>query len=148
MCNDDGLQQRIVEDAHVASDKPKVSMLSMLNKYIELNGTFIDENMKGSLTESYGSVWLNATRKPTMKPTAVTGLCEIEETFEETEQVIEKIPYQVEVEVWCWSIRCTEWETRYREEKRTENVTKTRLVNQNFSSLIIAHQHNNFTDRK
>lgn len=127
MCSDDGTQQRIQNDA---SGEPKVSMLSMLSKYIELNGTFIDENMKGSLTESYGGVWLNATRKPiVLKPTAVSGLCEIEETFEAVEEIIEKIPFEVDVEVWCWpEIRCTEKETRYREERRTQNVTKTRLV--------------------
>lgn len=122
------------DDANAASGEPKVSMLSMLSKYIELNGTFTDENMKGSLTESSGGrVWMNATRKPTN----VIGLCEVEETVEETEEVIDKIPYEVEVDVWCWTLRCTEMETRYREEKRTQNVTKTRLINQFFFSITL-----------
>lgn len=94
------------DDANAASGEPKVSMLS-------------------SLTESNGGrVWMNATRKPTN----VSGLCEIEETYEETVEVIDKIPFEVEVEVWCWTLRCTEMETRYREEKRTQNVTKTRKI--------------------
>lgn len=84
-----------------------------------MNGT-IDEVMKGSMTESYGGVWLNATQRP-------SGLCETEETYDEEVTITDRIPYQVEVEVWCWSIRCTEWETHYREEKRKQNVTKTRL---------------------
>lgn len=105
----------------LVTEKVRPSMLSMMSKYIELNGTF-DEVIKGSLTESYGGVWLNATQKPT------NGLCEIEETYVEEVSITDKIPYDVEVEVWCWSIRCTEWETRYRNEIRKENVTKTRLV--------------------
>lgn len=95
-------------------------MLSMLSKYVELNGT-IDDVMKGSMTESYGGVWLNSTQRP-------SGLCEIEETYDEEVTITDRVPYQVEVEVWCWSIRCTEWETHYREEKRKQNVTKTRSV--------------------
>jgi len=81
-------------------------------------------SMLSSLTESYGGVWLNATQKPT------NGLCEIEEIYVEEVSITDKIPYDVEVEVWCWSIRCTEWETRYRDEIRRENVTKTRKVAQ------------------
>lgn len=104
----------------LSTDKTRPSMLSMMSKYIEMNGT-IDEVLKGSMTESYGGVWLNATQRP-------NGLCEIEETFDEEVTITDRIPYQVEVEVWCWSIRCTEWETRYREEKRKEIITKTRLV--------------------
>jgi hypothetical protein len=123
MCQDD-LQR--IEDASLQTENPKISMLSMLSKIIELNVT--DEVVKGSLTESYSGVWLNATQKPKSTPTSVNGLCEIEETYEEEETIIDRIPYEVEVEVWCWSIRCTEMETRYREEKRTQNVTKTRLV--------------------
>lgn len=96
------------------------SMLSMLSKFIEYNGT-IDEVIQGSMTEDYGGVWLNASQRP-------SGICEIEENYIEEVAVTEKTPYQVEVEVWCWSIRCTEWETRYRENVRRENVTKTRLV--------------------
>lgn len=126
MCQDD--MQRI-EEASLPTEQPKVSMLSMLSKFIELNVT-TDEVVKGSLTESYGGVWLNATQKPKSTPTSVNGLCEIEETFMEEDTIIDKIPYEVEVEVWCWSIRCTEMETRYREEKRTQNVTKTRLVDE------------------
>lgn len=103
-----------------SNDKMRPSMLSMMSKYIEMNGT-IDEVMKGSMTESYGGVWLNATQRP-------SGLCETEETYDEEVTITDRIPFQVEVEVWCWSIRCTEWETRYREEKRKQNVTKTRLV--------------------
>jgi hypothetical protein len=104
------------------TDQKRASMLSMLSKYIEMNGTIVDEQvMKGSMTESYGGVWLNATQRP-------SGICETEEEFVEEVTITERIPFQVEVEVWCWSIRCTEWETRYREEKKTQNVTKTRLV--------------------
>lgn len=102
-----------------SNDKYRPSMLSMMSKYIEMNGT-IDEVMKGSMTESYGGVWLNATQRP-------SGMCETEETYDEEVTITDRIPYQVEVEVWCWSIRCTEWETHYREEKRKQNVTKTRL---------------------
>jgi hypothetical protein len=119
LCQDDDLQR--IEDG-------RISMLSMLSKYIELNGT--DEVVKGSLTESYGGVWLNATQKPKLTPTEVTGLCEIEETYVEEETVIDRTPFEVEVDVWCWSIRCTEMETRYREEQRKQNVTKTRLVDE------------------
>ncbi len=109
------------------SPKPEVeshrSMLGMLSKYIEINGTIIDEVMKGSTTESaFGRVWLNATERP-------TGVCEHEEEYTEEITVTQKIPYDVEVEVWCWSsVRCTEWETHYREEKHKKNVTQTRLV--------------------
>lgn len=105
-----------------ATDKVRPSMLSMLSKYIEMNAT-IDEVMQGSMTQSplYGGVWLNTTQRP-------SGLCEIEEEFVEEVSITDRTPYQVEVEVWCWSIRCTEWETRYREQIRKENVTKTRLV--------------------
>lgn len=102
------------------TDRP--SMLGMLSKYIEMNGT-TDGVMKGSMTESYGGVWLNATERP-------SGICEYEETYVEEVSITDRIPYEVEVEVWCWSIRCTEWETRYREEIRKQNVTKTRLVRQ------------------
>jgi hypothetical protein len=114
-------EQQNVEEPIITKNRP--SMLSMLSKYIESNGT-IDEVMQGSLTastESYGGVWLNATQKP-------SGMCEIEETYEEEVTIIDRVPHQVEVEVWCWSIRCTEWETQYREVKRKQNVTKTRLV--------------------
>lgn len=99
------------------------SMLGMLTKYIEINGTIIDEVMKGSTTESaYGRVWLNATERP-------SGICEVEEEYTEEIEVTERIPYNIEVEVWCWSaVRCTEWETHYREEKHKKNVTQTRLV--------------------
>jgi hypothetical protein len=119
LCQDDDVQR--IENG-------RISMLSMLSKYIELNGT--DEVVKGSLTESYGGVWLNATQKPKLTPTEVTGLCELEETYVEEETIIDRIPFEVEVEVWCWSIRCTEMETRYREEQRKQNVTKTRLVDE------------------
>lgn len=101
-----------------ASSRP--SMLSMLSKFIEYNGT-IDDVLQGSMTESYGGVWLNATERS-------SGICEIEETYIEEVSITDRTPYQVEVEVWCWSIRCTEWETRYREAVRKQNVTKTRLV--------------------
>lgn len=109
-----------VEMQQPVKTKERSSMLSMLSKYIEMNGT-IDEVMKGSMTESYGGVWLNATVRP-------SGLCELEEAYVEEVSITERVPYQVEVEVWCWSVRCTEWETRYREEVRKENVTKTRLA--------------------
>lgn len=117
------LCQEFQSNVDKQSTKNRPSMLSMLSKYIEMNGT-IDEVMKGSLTastESYGGVWLNATQRP-------SGMCEIEETYEEEVTITDRIPYQIEVEVWCWTIKCTEWETHYREEKRKENVTKTRLV--------------------
>jgi hypothetical protein len=104
-----------------STDRTRPSMLGMLSKYMEMNGTF-DEVTKGSMTENYGSVWLNATAAPT------NGECEMEETFIEEVSITDRIPYQVEVEVWCWSIRCTEWETRYREQVTRKNVTKTRLV--------------------
>lgn len=107
-------------EAPTVTENIRPSMLSMLSKYVEINGT-IDEVMKGSMTESYGGVWLNATQKP-------SGLCEMEETYVEEVSITDRIPYQVEVEIWCWSIRCTEWETHYRETVRKENVTKTRLV--------------------
>lgn len=98
------------------------SMLGMLSKIIEINGT-IDQVMKeGSTTEStHGRIWLNATERP-------SGKCEVVEEYTEEIEVIERIPYQVEVETWCWTIRCTEWETHYREEKHKKNVTQTRLV--------------------
>lgn len=100
------------------------SMLGMLTKFLEINGTIIDEVMmsEGSTTESsYGRVWFNATERP-------SGICEVEEEFTEEITITEKIPYDVEVEVWCWSsVRCTEWETHYREEKHKKNVTQTRL---------------------
>lgn len=113
---------RAVENFDVqATNRP--SMLSMLSKFIEYNGT-IDEIVKGSMTESYGGgVWLNATQRP-------GGICEVEERYIEEVAIVDKTPYQVEVEVWCWSIRCTEWETRYREDVRKQNVTKTRKVPQ------------------
>jgi hypothetical protein len=101
------------------------SMLGMLAKIIELNGT-IDQVLlaeQGSTTEQmFGRVWFNATERP-------LGICEHEEEFTEEIEVIERIPMQVEVEVWCWSeVRCTEWETHYREEKQKKNVTQTRSV--------------------
>lgn len=102
---------------HQVTSRP--SMLSMLSKFVEYNGTL--DIIKGSMTEGYDDAWLNATQRP-------SGICEFEETYIEEVSIIEKTPYQVEVEVWCWSIRCTEWETRYREETRKQNVTKTRLV--------------------
>lgn len=119
------LCQEFQQNLDADSTKNRPSMLSMLSKYVELNGT-IDEvmNREGSLTantESYGGVWLNATQRP-------NGMCEIEEIYEEEITITDRTPHQVEVEVWCWSIRCTEWETHYREEKRKQNVTKTRLV--------------------
>lgn len=107
----------------VVTEVARKSMLGMLSKYIELNGTIIDEVMKGSTTESaFGRVWLNATERP-------SGICELEEEYTEEIEIVEKIPFDVEVEVWCWSaVRCTEWETHYREEKHKKNVTQTRLV--------------------
>lgn len=101
----------------------RISMLGMLTKFIELNGTIDQVMSEGSTTESaFGRVWLNATERP-------SGVCEIEEEFTEEIIVTERIPYDVEVEVWCWSaIRCTEWETHYREEKHKKNVTQTRFV--------------------
>jgi hypothetical protein len=74
-------------------EKNRPSMLSMLSKYVELNGT-IDEVMKGSMTESYGGVWLNATQKPSNN-----GLCEYEEVYDEEVIITDKVPHQVEVEV-------------------------------------------------
>lgn len=104
------------------NDGHRKSMLGMLSKIIEINGTIDQVMNEGSTTESaFGRVWLNATERP-------SGICEIEEEVTEEIEVIERIPYQVEVEVWCWSIRCTEWETHYREEKHRKNVTQTRLV--------------------
>jgi hypothetical protein len=99
------------------------SMLGMLSKYIEINGTIDQMMSEGSTTESaFGRVWLNATERP-------SGVCEIEEEFTEEITVTERIPYDVEVEVWCWSsVRCTEWETHHREEKQKKNVTQIRLV--------------------
>lgn len=112
-------EQEIVGET--ANDRNRPTMLSMLSKYIELNRT-IDEVMQGSMTESYGGVWLNATARP-------SGLCEIEETYDEEVTITDRIPYKVEVDVWCWpEIRCSEYETHYREEKRKQNVTKTRFV--------------------
>lgn len=110
-----------VEDTPSVTENIRPSMLSMLSKYVEINGT-IDEVMKGSMTESYGGVWLNSTQSP------ASGLCEMEETYVEEVSITDRVPYDVEVEIWCWSIRCTEWETRYREDVRQENVTKIRLV--------------------
>lgn len=109
------------ENAEVIKTNVRPSMLSMLSKFVELNGTF-DGVLQGSMTESYGGVWFNATQRP------ANGLCEFEETYVEEVAITEKIPYQVEVDVWCWTVRCTEWETRFRDEIRLENVTKTRLV--------------------
>ncbi|CRL06770.1 CLUMA_CG019563, isoform A [Clunio marinus] len=104
------------------TEKIRPSMLSMLSKYIEMNGT-IDEVIKGSMTESYGGVWLNATARP------INGMCETEETYVEEVTITDRIPYQVEVDVWCWpAVRCTEYETHHREEIRKENVTKTRKI--------------------
>ena len=108
----------------VATEIARKSMLGMLTKFIEINGTIIDEVMmsEGSTTESaFGRIWLNATERP-------SGVCEVEEEFTEI-VIVERIPYDVEVEVWCWtSVRCTEWETHYREEKHKKNVTQTRLA--------------------
>lgn len=115
-----GYQEFENAEAPTVTENIRPSMLSMLSKYVEINGT-IDEVMKGSMTESYGGVWLNATQKP-------SGICEMEETYVEEVSITDRVPYQVEVEIWCWSIRCTEWETRYRDVVRKENVTKTRLV--------------------
>lgn len=108
----------------VATEIARKSMLGMLSKFIELNATIIDEVMsEGSTTESaFGRIWLNATERP-------TGVCEIEEEFTEEIVITEKIPYDVEVEVWCWSaVRCTEWETHYRDQNHKKNVTQTRLA--------------------
>ena len=114
----------------LATEKVRPSMLSMLSKYIEMNAT-LDEVIKGSMTESYGGVWLNATQRP------ANGICEVEESYVEEVSITDKVPHQVEVDVWCWNgIRCTEWETHYRDQIRKENVTKTRLVR--FSSIDIA----------
>lgn len=110
-----------LENAEVIKQNVRPSMLSMLSKFVELNGTF-DGVLQGSMTESYGGVWFNATQRP------ASGLCEFEENYVEEVAITQQVPYQVEVEVWCWSIRCTEWETRFRDEIRLENVTKTRLV--------------------
>ncbi|XP_070499275.1 multiple epidermal growth factor-like domains protein 10 isoform X3 [Chironomus tepperi] len=99
-------------------------MMGMLSKIIEINGTIDQVMMEGSTTESaFGRVWLNATERP-------SGICQREEEYTEEIEVIERIPYQVEVEIWCWSIRCTEWETHYREEKHKKNVTQTRKIHQ------------------
>lgn len=114
-----------------ATEQYRASMLSMLSKIVEMNGT-IDEVMKGSMTESYGGVWLNATQAP-------IGLCELEETYVEEVSITDRIPYQVEVDVWCWTVRCTEWETRYRDHIRKENVTKTRSVFQCSSHCVTNH---------
>lgn len=106
------------------TDVQSKSMLGMLSRFIEINGTIDQVMMKGSTTESafvLSRMWLNATERP-------SGICEIEEEHTEEVIVTERIPYQVEVEVWCWSIRCTEWETHYREEQHKKNVTQTRLV--------------------
>lgn len=96
----------------IATEIARKSMLGMLSKFIEINATIIDEVMsEGSTTE---------------RP---TGVCEIEEEFTEEIIITEKIPFDVEVEVWCWSaVRCTEWETHYRDENHKKNVTQTRLV--------------------
>jgi hypothetical protein len=108
------------EIGRAAHDESRKSMLGMLSKFIELNGT-IDELMKGSTTELVGRVWLNATERP-------SGICEVQREYTEEVTITERVPHQVEVEVWCWSgIRCTEWETHYREVQQKKNVTKTRL---------------------
>lgn len=111
------------------------SMLGMLAKFIEINGT-IDQvlNEKGSMTDQMlARVWLNATERP-------LGICEREEEVTEEIEVIEKIPFQVEVDVWCWpEIRCTEWETHYREEGQKKNVTQTRLVIRSGCHLLLLY---------
>jgi hypothetical protein len=121
------LCQGVQEFFTTTENSSKKSMLGMLSKYIEINGT-IEQVIKSSMTDNenvngLGRLWFNATERP-IPP----GVCEREEEFTEEVIFVEKIPYQVEVEVWCWSIRCTEWETHYREEKKVQNVTKTRLV--------------------
>lgn len=81
-------------------------------------------SMLGSTTDKLLSarMWLNATERP-------LGICEREEDVTEEVVVTNRVPYQVEVDVWCWpDIRCTEWETHYREEKETKNVTQTRKI--------------------
>jgi len=121
LCAQAVVSQEYQEVVPVTSEPIRPSMLSMLSKYIEANSTSIDQ-LSGSTTQHYGGIWLNATQR------APSGLCEVEEVYEDEITVTERIPYSVEVEVWCWSIRCTETETHYREEKRTQNVTKTRSV--------------------
>lgn len=128
LCQD---YQELENVEYVSTEPYRPSMLSMLSKIVEMNRT-IDEVMKGSMTENYGGVWLNATQAP-------TGLCELEETYVEEVSITDRVPYQVEVEVWCWTVRCTEWETRYRDVVRKENVTKTRSVFQSCSIYCVTN---------
>lgn len=89
-----GYQESSRSDGHHEKDSHhRKNMMGMLSKIIEINGT-IDQVMKeGSTTESvFGRVWLNATERP-------SGICELEEEFTEEIEVIERIPFQVEVEV-------------------------------------------------
>lgn len=124
-----GYQEFLRNEAGVAvpviDGGSRKSMIGMLSKFIEINGT-IDQLNEGSTTEhSFGRMWLNATERP-----IPNGICEHEEQFTEEIIVTERIPFQVEVEVWCFpEIRCTEWETQFREEKQRRNLTQTRLVN-------------------
>ena len=96
------------------------SMLNIMAKLIEQNRT-IDEFVNSSTTQNHG-MWLNGTQAP---PTR----CEREETFIDEVTITEKVPYQVQEEVWCFSFeKCYETKTYHREQKRIENVTKSRMV--------------------
>lgn len=96
------------------------SMLNMMAKLIEQNRT-IDDVVNSSTTQHNG-MWLNGTQAPPIR-------CEREETFIDEVTITEKVPYQVEEEVWCFSFeKCYETKTYHREQKRIENVTKSRMV--------------------
>lgn len=103
---------------------PRPSMLNMMAKFIEANKT-IDQII--SENPEHARHWFNATRKP---PTDFISICPQEEEFLEEEQEVKKIPYEVQVEVWCWSstFKCMETEIHYRDEIIKKNVTKKRMV--------------------
>lgn len=103
---------------------PRPSMLNMMAKFIEANKT-IDTII--SQSPEHASHWFNSTRKPHIE---MTSVCPQEEEYIETIEVKQKVPYTVEVEVWCWSstFKCMETEFHYREEIKLENVTRKRMV--------------------
>lgn len=109
----------------VASPRP--SMLNMLAKFIEVNKT-IDTIISES-PEHGKQNWFNATRRPHPEPVSI---CPQEEEYTETIEVKRKVPYEVEVEEWCWSTfsKCIEIQTHHREEVSYINETRKRMVDE------------------
>lgn len=111
----------LMENTTPTPSPVRPSMLNIMAKFIEMNAT-IDAVAP---TPSAHHIWLNSTQRPDN----YSVLCQQQEEFNVTVTTIEREPYEVEVEVWCWSgVRCTELETHYREVKYEKTETRTRMI--------------------